>query len=351
MEWPLFYSGLPNYYAHIVALYDRQRAHSFVLDFARLSLQFAHSRSSFALTGDADADAAMIKSARTEMLSRLFAAATALSRFDAAHTALLAMGREEAPALQQACLRFLVEKMAETGQVAAMVALPFPGRLADAVDAVLLQKCHAAMEVLRGTQWHQILYAWRIARNDYRGAAAILLDRLQKLQQAGEGDKFSTAPVGGGLAVGLPSEDVLDTPVTRQYLMLINTLSCVEPKQAWIYTEDLSLRPSGLRGSDGEEIRTSVEGGDDDEEEQTATTAPLPPRPSSRAKTAVSGSEAMRGLIQKAAAAPREPWRKVVTLADIRKQYQAELDRIAAIQNNQFGFGEADEDDVSMGGL
>jgi nuclear pore complex protein Nup160 len=32
----------------------------------------------------------------------------------------------------------------------------------------------------------------------------------------------------------------------------------------------------------------------------------------------------------------------VVSLADIRKQYQDELDRITAIHNNQFGF-EADD--------
>jgi nuclear pore complex protein Nup160 len=38
--------------------------------------------------------------------------------------------------------------------------------------------------------------------------------------------------------------------------------------------------------------------------------------------------------------------RKIVTLADIRKEYQDELDRIAAIQNNQFGFAAGDEMEV-----
>ena len=37
--------------------------------------------------------------------------------------------------------------------------------------------------------------------------------------------------------------------------------------------------------------------------------------------------------------------RKLLTLADVRKQYQQELDRIAAIQNNQFGFSAVAGDD------
>ncbi|EFX03513.1 hypothetical protein CMQ_441 [Grosmannia clavigera kw1407] len=365
-EWNLFYSGLPNYYAHIVALYDRQKAYSFVIDFARLSLQFSRPGSrgggSDALTTATSADAA-----RMDMLSRQFTAATALARFDLAHTVLQGMGSDAA--MQQACLRFLVEKMAETGQVAQLMGLPFPG-LRDAVDGVLEHKCRAAMEVMRGTQWHQILYGWRIAHNDYRGAAAVLLDRLQKLQQAGEGDKFVSA-IGG---VG-GETDVLDTPVTRQYLMLINTLSCVEPKQAWIYTEDLSLRvgSGGIDGDgdgdsvdiggngedadDSSSVRATVEVDGDDKDglaaaaaDTTTTTTATPPIKTNGTKhkgTAVSsGSDAMAELLKKAAAAKRQPWRKVVTLADIRKQYQDELDRIAAIQNNQFEFG--DDEDVSM---
>ena len=69
--------------------------------------------------------------------------------------------------------------------------------------------------------------------------------------------------------------------------MLINVLSCVETRQAWITTE------------------------------------------------AVTGATAGTGAK-----------RRVVTLADIRKDYQDELDRIAAIQNNQFGFAAGDEMEI-----
>lgn len=267
VEKKLLNSGPANYYAHIVSLFDRHKAFSYVIDFARLSLQFARA-----------ADAKII---RTEMASRLFTAATSISRFEMAHATLLSM---QDRALQHSCLRRLVERMCETSQTSELIALPFSG-LQEEVDDILFQKCRATAEVVRGVPYHKILYAWRITHNDYRGAAAVLHDRLRKLRRAGgEADRHMVA-----------GADVLDTAVTRQFLMLINALSCVDPKQAWI----------------------AVEVGDDDGD---------------------AGDEKRGGGGK----------RKVVTLAELRRQYQAELDRVAAIQNNQFGLAAEDEDDVMI---
>lgn len=267
VEKKLLNSGPANYYAHIVSLFDRHKAFSYVIDFARLSLQFARA-----------ADAKII---RTEMASRLFTAATSISRFEMAHATLLSM---QDRALQHSCLRRLVERMCETSQTSELIALPFSG-LQDEVDDILFQKCRATAEVVRGVPYHKILYAWRITHNDYRGAAAVLHDRLRKLRRAG-GEADRHGAVGGGGA------DVLDTAVTRQFLMLINALSCVDPKQAWI----------------------AVEVGDEGADEEDGGGAK----------------------------------RRVVTLAELRRQYQAELDRVAAIQNNQFGLAAEDEDDVMV---
>lgn len=264
-EKKLLNDGLAKYYSHIVSLYDRHRAFSYVIDFARLSLQFTRGSDSRAL--------------RVEMSSRLFTASTSISRFEMAHATLLSMPDR---ALQHSCLKKLVERMCENSQTSELIALPFSG-LQEEVDDILFQKCKSTAEVVRGTPYHNILYAWRITHNDYRGAAAVLYDRLQKLRQAGEGDKL------------VSGEDVLDTAVTKQFLMLINALSCVDPKQAWITVE----------------IPDEINNNHND-----------------------------------AAAAATKPKRKVVTLVDLRRQYQAELDRIAAIQNNQFGL--AAEDDVMV---
>ncbi|ROT36973.1 hypothetical protein SODALDRAFT_314701 [Sodiomyces alkalinus F11] len=256
-EWNLLHKGPSRYFCHIVSLFERARAYSYVIEFAGLALQFSH----------ASEEAALV---RSEMLSRQFNAATATSRFDVAHSSLLSMKDK---ALRNSSLRKLLDRMCESHYTNDLVSLPFPG-LQDEIDSILAQKCKGTMDVVNGVPYHQILYSWRIAHNDYRGAASVLMDRLQKLEHAGEGDKF----------VG---EDTLDTPVTKQYLLLINALSCVEPKQAWIFLEELP--PPNSRGTDFQAER------------------------------------------------------KVVTLADLRKQYQDELDRITAIQNNQFGFEAGDE--------
>lgn len=255
IEWNLLNRGQAKYYSHIVALYEEHRAYSYVLDFSRLAVQFL----SFAKGNE---------STKADMLSRLFNAALATSQFELAHTSLLSIKDE---ALRQSSLRKLVDKMCETYHNIELVSLPFPG-MQQEVDTILAQRCRHTMDVVDGFPYHQVLYSWRIKRNNYRGAASVLMDRIQKLRSAGEGDKIT-------------GEDILDTPVTRQYLLLINALSCVEPKQAWIFDEGVP------------------------------------------------------GVHQNGDAADK---RRVVSLADIRKQYQDELDRIAAIQNNQFGF-EADD--------
>ncbi|KAK2028842.1 hypothetical protein LX32DRAFT_383512 [Colletotrichum zoysiae] len=260
-EWNLLNKGPARYHCHIVALFEKAKAYSFVVEFAGLAIQYSHASSEAALV-------------RSEMLSRQFNAATVLSRFDVAHASLLAMKDK---AMQLSSLRKLVDKMCESYHNSELMSLPFPG-LQDSIDEILAQRCKSTMDVLSGTPYHQILYSWRIKHNDYRGAATVLLDRIQKLQHAGEGDK-------------LIGEDILDTAVTKQYLLLINALSCVDAKQAWIFSEEL-------------------------------------PPPNSRETTNFQGK------------------RKVVTLTDLRKQYQDELDRIAAIQNNQFGFETDDVMDI-----
>ncbi len=263
-EWALLNSGLPRYYSHIVALYDSEKAYSYVVEFARLAMQFTSARP----------DGGSVKA---EMLTRQFSASLATCQFELAHTTLLSIKDQ---ALRSSSLRLLVDKMCETGHNSELVALPFPG-LQQEVDEFLAKRCRHAIDVAHGSggaHYHQVLYAWRIKRQNMRGAAWVLLDRIQKLKLAGEADRIT-------------GDDVLDTPVTRQYLLLINALSCVDPKQAWVFDEGV-----------------------------------------------VGATDEATGLLQK---------RTVVSLADVRKQYQDELDRIAAIQNNQFGFSADDVMDLA----
>lgn len=258
-EWNLLHNGLAKYYSHIVALFEQHKAYSYVIEFARLAIQFLSLEDDATLT-------------KTDMLSRLFNAAVATSQFEVALTSLSSL---KDSALRNSSLRKLVHKMCETYHSSELVSLPFPG-MQQEVDDILAQRCRSNTD-MQGVPYHQILYSWRIKHNNYRGAASVLLDRIQKLRMAGEGDRIA-------------SEDVLDTPVTRQYLLLINALSCVDAKQAWIFDEGTA----GLERQGAEPVK-----------------------------------------------------RKVLSLADIRKQYQDELDRVAAIQNNQFGFEASDIMEIS----
>ncbi|KAL3428014.1 DNA repair protein rad51 [Phlyctema vagabunda] len=264
----LLNAGLPAYYSHIVALFDKVKAYSYVIDFARLALQFVR-------TSNDDQQNMAI---RTEMHSRLFNAAIQTSRYGTAHS-ILALFTDNA--LQQSSLRTLVTKMCEASYASQLVEMPFVG-MQDQVDDILAQKCQSIVELSVGVPYHKILYAWRIKRSDYRGAAAIALERLQRLQQSGDGD----------LVTG---QDELETAITKQYVTLINALSCVDPKQAWILSEPFPQKPSAAQSKNG------------------------------------------------AVAAPK---RKVITLDDIRKGYQDELDRLAAIENDQFAFDGGEAMDV-----
>lgn len=329
-EWNLINSGLSNYYAHIVNLYDKQKAYSFVIEFSRLALQFTKSRA-----GEA-------QGIKTEMLSRLFMASIAISHFDTAHSALLSMEDE---AMQKSYLRRLVEKMCETRQNTELINLPFAG-LQTKVDDILLEKCKATKDVINGVPYHQVLYAWRISHNDFRGGAAILLDRLQKLRQMGEGDR-------------LGAEDALDTQVTRQYLLLINALSCVTPQEAYILED---VQPEGGPNNNHNGFATPPKEDDDDLENQLddlvkrldTVSTPVGKRGDEKDLSAqallakmqqYSGAAAARKARFNHETQAEVAYRKLLTLGDLRRQYQQELDRIAAIQNNQFGFSAVAGDD------
>lgn len=267
-EWNLLHTGLPSYYTHIVSLFDGYKSHSFVIEFARLGLQFTTSQSH-------DPN---ITNIRTDLQNRLFNAALQTSLFDLAYSTLNSFTNH---ALQASSIRALIFGMCEASAASQLLDLSFIG-LQNTVDEILAQKCQGIVDVNAGIPYHKILYAWRIKRNDFRGAAAASLDRLHKLRMTGAGDKALRTDGSNG-------QDALETPITKQYLSLINALSCVDPEQAWILSEG------------------------------------------------VSDKHANDGVPTK---------REVITLEDARKGYQKELDRIAAIENGQFAFAGGDDMDV-----
>ncbi|KAM0154005.1 hypothetical protein ACHAPG_006705 [Botrytis cinerea] len=272
-EKNLLNAGLPEYYSHVVSLYDNQKMYSFVIDFSRLALQFIK-------PNQHDPQLS------TEIHSRLFHASLQTSRYALAYSVLSLFTNT---ALQTSSLRLLITKMCESSHATQLISFPFIG-LQDLVDEILSQKCANIVEVTNGVPYHKILYAWRISRSDFRGAAAISLERLYRLQASSESDN----KIGNG-EVGEEGE----TLVTKQYVAVINALSCVDPKHAWILCEG----GKGKEGGNG-------------------------------------GRGAGRGLLKGAKEdANGGVKRRVVTLADVRRGYQEELDRVAAIENGRFSLG------------
>jgi hypothetical protein len=164
-------------------------------------------------------------------------------------------------------------------QATQLLKFPFVG-LADEVDKTLLSLCQKTLNLSSGPPYHQILYSFRIGRNDFRGAASILHERLQRLKTTSS-----------------KHHDPADDSLTQCYLMIINTLSSVSSEDAYILADQ------------------KVEGTG-------------PPQ---------WGIGQGKKLLK----------RQIVTLDSLRKEYQTELDRVAAIESGQFPFVEAaDEMDV-----
>jgi hypothetical protein len=166
---------------------------------------------------------------------------------------------------KQSDLQTLITSMIAQSRTTEFLTFPFVG-LTDAVDTILTSLCH-----------HQILYSFRISRNNFRGAASILHERLQRL-------KTTSSKI----------HDPADESLTQCYLMIINTLSSVSKEDAYILAEQ------------------RIEGNG-------------PPQ---------WGIGQGKKLLK----------RQIITLDTLRKEYQAELDRVAAIESGQFPFVDPRDD-------
>ncbi|KAF3053214.1 hypothetical protein E8E11_011768 [Didymella keratinophila] len=255
----LFSEGLAKYYSHVVGLFEKVKAYSHVADFAQLGLR--------SMTGREDQDT------KTELLQRLFSASLQTARFQDAYMAMI---RHSDAALKQSSLQQLIIAMVGQSQAAALLKFPFVG-LADDVDTILSSLCHKILNIGTGPPYHQILYSFRISRNNFRGAASILYERLQRLKTTSS--KF---------------QDPANDSLIQSYLMIINTLSSVAKEDAYILA--------------------------DQKIDETA-----PPQ---------WGLGKAKKLLK----------RQIVTLDTLRKEYQAELDRIAAIESGQFPFVDPQDD-------
>ncbi|KAJ9647731.1 hypothetical protein H2199_001505 [Coniosporium tulheliwenetii] len=265
-EQDYFSEGIPKYYQHILSLFEKVKVHSYVAEFAEMALQ------ALSLGREDTPDQ------KTELLSRLFNALIQTSHFEEAYATLT---RHTNPILPN---HFLPLPL--------LLTLPF-ATLSKDVDAILTSLAHKTQSILKGPPYHNLLAAFRIQRHDFRGAASILHERLERLRWGAT----SSASV----------FDPGDERLQKNLLALMNVLACVEKDNAWILAEQT-------------------------EEEREA-----------RVEEARKKNKGAGGAQKKVELGPR---RKVVSLEDVRKEYQEELDRVAMVGAGRFAFGAGEEMDV-----
>lgn len=185
---------------------------------------------------------------------------------------------------------------------------------------------------------HKILYAFRIHQNDLRGAATCLWERLQLLlfardypSQQQQPNK-STALVRSSSVFTVPTSDddddddddpanLLDKDIANTYLILINVFTLMPADDAWLLSRPLPPPPKqivpGKLGT--KRVQQQSSDGNNDEAKKEVTMK-----------------------------------RQVITLLDVRKKWQEELDRRADLRAGRFaafdgwdsGVDAGDEDHV-----
>ncbi|KAJ5246873.1 hypothetical protein N7468_001856 [Penicillium chermesinum] len=356
-----FHNGIPKYYQHILSIFEKARSFSYVAEFASLALQTLESEACAEQTPE-------YASLRTDLLSRLFHASVKTCQFDQAYSAL---ARYPDLALQRSALTSLISTILavsgpSTAGLEQILRFPtaFTPNIASHIDDTLLkfalkQQSFPSWLDLdeRGSEsspdYHRILQAYRIARNDYRGAAEIAYRNVQRLRQARE---TSSSAV---LKKNLKSEEAVvaeDDPESKEIrielLSLINLLASVDKSEAYILVEKGPLASpiaNGRRNSqtdhDGNVFMEDVDAG--------SPSAFNSKRRSSSASFSSAGRRGSRSSIggqngvafKPAVESPKE--RIIVTLEHLRREYQSELDRVSRIERGdwEFGFLEDDEQD------
>lgn len=197
---------------------------------------------------------------RTDLLQSLFSASITTRDF---LTAFQAMTDHPSP---RALAPDLIAAILETPHAAPqLLDFEWPTQLLAQVDALIAKQASP-----------QTLAAWRLHFNDFRGAAKALMPALDQMQ----------ARVKRGIAGA--NEVALD----KQYLTVINLLSCAGPENSWI-----------LSGGEDETVRI----GDGD----------------GRAAGLETGHQR----------------RRIVTVQDLREGYQQELDRRSVVESGNYAFG------------
>ncbi|KAL1954661.1 hypothetical protein VTO42DRAFT_855 [Malbranchea cinnamomea] len=352
-----FYNGLPKYFQHVISVFEQARSFAHVSEFARLALQ--------ALESSPKKPEDYI-SVRTDLLSRLFHASLKTCRYDDAYSAL---SRYSDPALQKSALTSLITTILTAsgpGTTGLNTILRFPlslaGNLASHVDEVLsslaekqLYSSSSLYQAAPTSNWDdstdapdysRILQAYRVARNDFRGAAEVAYRTVCRIRDAREG-RSTESKRKNDAAIDVDEEDDLESKRLRDELLsLINLLACMEKNEAYILVEQqpetqlrtlTARRESAGNNDDGfSSFRPSLALGNTNDNGS-----------GNRRSSVTSVLSSSSGVAGRLDLETRLPKRVAITLDDLRREYQTELDRVSRIQRGDWEFGLLSDDSGS----
>ncbi|CRG85102.1 DNA repair protein rhp51 [Talaromyces islandicus] len=347
-----FNNGLPKYFQHIVSVFEKARSFTHVSDFASFALQALET------DGQYSQDDPEYLNIRTEVLSRLFYASLRTCQFDKAYSAL---SRYTNSALQKPALASLITAILSAhgpgiSGLEQLLHLPLgiTPSLSSHVDECLLSLARKQPSFSSSLDpddlwwegndtpdYHRILHAYRIARNDLRGAAELGYQTVQRLRDARDTPLTQLALVRRRIdddeSRRLVEEDDLESKKIRHELLsLINLLACVDKNEAYILVE--------LDPTQGTAEMAKHNDDNDDVFMDDANLSRGPSSPSARRRSSGTGSaEASQQAIGNKKHRP-SPQRAIVTLEHLRREYQAELDRVSRIQRGDWEFGAVDDD-------
>ncbi|KAE9991248.1 hypothetical protein EG327_000250 [Venturia inaequalis] len=273
-EYQSFADGLAPYYEHVMTLLGTIKAHSHIVEFANLALQAHAQKEPRTKSGEKPNKAELHEYHRRKsglLTSHLFPSALATQDFEQAYSVLNRLPS----ATRHFHTNQFIEAVVANNRIELLLSFPWTGLAEDADDILAKKVKDKGWIVSIKPEWHKILYAWRVKRGNWRGAAQVAFDRLERLKASGEGMR-------------IPSDERL----VEGYLLLINSLACVAPEEAWVIREAQVLGDDGRPGrSNG--LRANGQGG-------------------------------------------RK--RCVISIEDVRREYQAELDRLAQLEQGDFAF-------------
>ncbi|KAL4905876.1 hypothetical protein BDW74DRAFT_177573 [Aspergillus multicolor] len=344
-----FHNGLPKYFQHVLSIFEQAHAFSHVSEFAGLALQALASEHG----SEQDVEVSQLKN---DLLSRQFYASLQICQFDQAYSAL---SRYQDLALQKSALGSLITSiLAASGPGTAGLdqVLAFPTtlipNLASHVDEILVSLAQKQPSVTfhdakskwaEGTvDYQRILQAYRIKRGDYRGAAEVAYQNVERLRLARDTSAhhlLSKAKAGDHLHNVL-EDDLESSEIRHELLSLINLLACVDKSEAYILVNKEESRSLTVRRSSAS-LKAAAAQDDDGNVFMDDADAPTSRHGSiSNLRLLPSNSTKSSAIIPPPTTPAQGPRRRViVTLDHLRREYQTELDRVSRIERGDWEFG------------